>query len=162
MDIGTTIIGVVLAAICLLPFFLISRGRKKREEKTIKSLMDIAKQQDCQINQYELCNNLIIGMDKNKNVLLFKKDYDDIPREQLIYLSEIQSCKVVEISRTIKNKSATIKLIDRLELMLIPNNKSKPEIKLEFFNVEKDFQLNGQLQLINKWSKEIKDQLKSN
>lgn len=42
MDIGATIIGAILAAICLLPFVLTARSRKKREDKTLKSLMDIA------------------------------------------------------------------------------------------------------------------------
>lgn len=102
-------------------------------------------------------------MDKNKNVLFFKqKKRDDSMEERCINLSEIQSCRVIDISRTIKKYNSTYKLIDRLDLCLIPVDKDRPEIKLEFFNVETDFQLNGQLQLIDKWSKMINDQLRTN
>lgn len=159
MDIGTAIIGTIIVAVCAMPFVLMNRGRKKREKQVQKALMDLAERHDCQIDQYEICNNLGIGMDKDKNVVFFYRSTEGVHDEQYIYLDMTKSCKVINTGRNLKTNNGNQRIIDRLELSLVPNVKEGQEVKLEFFDSEVDPQLNGQFQLIEKWSGIINDQL---
>lgn len=125
----------------------------------MQSLSKIATQHDCQINQYEIFGSFAIGLDKIKNFVFFYKQIKDKVEEHTICLGEIQSCKILNISRSLKTKSGSQNVIDRLELSFIPIAENKPEIKLEFFNTDISVQLNGELQSIEKWSKLINDRL---
>jgi len=160
MDLGSAIIGAVAIIICALPFVMMSRSRKKREKAFLQSLSKIATQNNCQINQHEIFGNFAIGIDETKNFVFFFRQVKDNEIEQLVDLSEIQSCKVINTSRNFKNKDGNQKVIDKLELSFTPTAKNKPEIKMEFFNADVNIQLYGELQSIEKWSKLINDRLK--
>jgi len=162
MDLGSTIIGAILIAISIVPIILMGKNRKKREKKALQSLIKIANQQNCIISKHENCSDFVIGMDEIKNVVFFYKNINDKELEQVVDLNVIQNCKVINTSRTIKNKDGNQKVIDRLELSFIPTNKNEPGIKMEFFNSNISTQLDGELQSIEKWSKHINDRLKQN
>ncbi|HET6245272.1 MAG: hypothetical protein H0V01_02025 [Bacteroidetes bacterium] len=134
MDLGSAIIGAILIAICIVPFILMSRGRKKREKQILQSLTDIAVQHNCQISQHEFCGDFVIGIDEAKNFVFFHKQRKDRVIEQFIDLAKIQNCKVINSNQTITNKDGNYKVIDKLELSFIPIAKEKTEITLEFFN----------------------------
>lgn len=159
MDLRSTIIGTILLSTFIVPIIRMNRNRKKSEGKSMESLINIANKHNCTISKHEICNDLVIGIDETKNVVFFNKIVDDNELKQVINLSEIKSCKVINTSRTIKSKNDTYKVVDRLELSLVPTAKNKSDIKVEFYNAETRGQLNGELQSIEKWSKLIADRL---
>src|SRR5690606_32033161 len=101
-----------------------------------------------------------IGIDKLKNYLLFYKKMKDKETTQFIDLESIHSCRLLNSSRTIKNKQEKYHVIDRLSLSLTPNLKNKKELVLEFFNSDHNSQIYGELQSIEKWLKLVNLQLK--
>lgn len=159
MDLGSVIIGAIAIIICALPFAMMSIGRKKSEKIFLKSLSEMATRNNCRLSQHDLLGIFAIGIDETKGFVFFYRQTKDSEIEQIVDLSEIQSCKVINKSRSFKNKAGNQKVIERLELSFIPIVKTKPEIKMEFFNADVGVQLNGELQSIDKWSKLINDRL---
>jgi len=153
MNLGSIIIGATLIAIVVVPIVLMEVKRKKREHKKLKSLLNIANQQDCIISKHEVCADFIIGIDESNKKVFFVKQQKEEALTLSVDLNETQSCKVINTNRTFKSKEGSQKVIDRLELSFIPTNKNKSETKMEFFNADLRGQLNGELQCIEKWSK---------
>lgn len=158
MDIGITITGAILIAICILPFVLMGRNSRKHEKLLFQSLSNIAAKQNCKITQHECCEEYIIGIDETSNFLFFFKRVKDKDISQYINLSEIQDCKIVNTSRSNGNE----KIIDKLELNLISHTKKTPNILLELYNSDDRMHLGDDFLLIERWAKKINELLKLN
>ena len=159
MDFGTTLIGAIIVAICVAPFVVMGQSNKQRTKQLLQSLTNLANQQACQISQYEICGDFAIGIDENKKHVFFYKQAKGKIEEQHIDLAEVQQCKLVNTGRTINSKDGNYRIVDRLELSFIPSDPQKKEKKLEFYYSEKNIQLNGELQCIEKWAKTINAQM---
>ena len=160
MDSGTLIVGAIMIVICILPFILINNSIKKQKKQLLQSLSGLATQQNCKITQHELGSNLAIGMDENADFLFFFRRVKDKEIVQHIDLKDIQNCKVLNTSRTVRNSKENYQVTDKLELCVTPKAKSRPDILLEFYNSDENSQLDGELQLIEKWTKIINDKVK--
>lgn len=152
MDTGSTIIGVVITVLCLLPFMLMSVNRKRKEKQLLNLFDQASKKQNCTITKHEHCGDFVIGIDENKKGLFFLNYLKTNTDVYFVDLTKIQLCKVVTISRIHKADDIVHQITDRLELKLTPFDKNSPEIKLEFFNSETNVQMYGELQAIEKWN----------
>lgn len=161
MEFGTAIIGAIFIAICIVPFIVMSLNRKKKENQILKSLTNLAKQHNCQITQHDICRDFIIGIDEQKNFAFFYKNMDDSVVEQFVDLAEIQSCKAVDKTRPVNSKAANDNVIENLELSFMPIDKTKKVMSFGFYDSEVYIQLNGELQLVEKWAQLINKQLKA-
>ena len=161
MELASAIIGGVLAAVCAVPFVLITQGRKKREKKMLQSLITLADQHDCKLSEHEFCSDFTIGIDKTKHFVFFIKKTKTKETLQYVDLNAIQSCKVNNIGRTFRNKDGQHREIERLELSFTPKAKDLGTINFEFYDAEINMQLSGELQAIQKWSKIVDLQLKA-
>ncbi|MCK0158470.1 hypothetical protein MWU65_14845 [Cellulophaga sp. F20128] len=157
MDQESTIIGAVVAALCIIPFVFILRTKKKAENNMLNALKEIANRYSCSIATYEYSGDFIIGMDLAKNYVFFYKKTKTHEDEQVINLAEFQDCKILQSSRNNHNKSSFSE-IKTLDLQFL-SKQNKVDRKLEFYNAEDNLQLNGELEAIKKWSKTITEQL---
>ena len=155
MDIGITITGAILIAICILPFVLMGRNSRKQNKLLFQSLSNIAAKQNCKITVHECCEEYIIGLDEPKNFLFFYKRIKDKEISKQINLAEIQNCKIINTSRSNDNE----KVIDKLELSLVSNTKKTPEVLLELYNSDDRMQLGDDFLLIERWAKKINERL---
>jgi len=160
MDLGSTIIGAIMMAICFMPFILMSRSRKKKRKQILQSLTEVAKRHNCLLGQHEFCGDFIIGFDQNTNFVFFFKQKKEEAISQFVDLSEIQSCQAIKSIRSIKNNRDNVSFIERVELSYIPMDKYKAEIKFELY-CEENTQLSGELQLVDKWVEQINDRLRN-
>lgn len=161
MDLESAITGAILVVICIVPFVLMRRNRKKRERQLLQSLTNIANQHNCRISQHEICMDFGIGIDETESFVVFFKQTKDKVVEEFINLAEIQKCKINNITRTIIDKEGRNNIIDKLELNFIPNTPNKREVTFEFFNADVYPQLYGELKSIQNWSKLINERLKA-
>lgn len=161
LDWGTAIIGFAALVICAIPFVFDYRSRSKKTKHLKLSLTKLAEQHNCEVNQYEYCGNFILGIDENRNSLFFfKQPKTEEGISQYINLEEIQKCEVVKKTKNVKTDTENLTIVERVEMSFIPSNKNKVEQKIELFDKEKNMQLNGELQFVDKWSKQINDHLK--
>ncbi len=152
-NLGAIIIGIISLLALIFPFVLDYRNRKKKENNLLEPLKRFAQQQNGQINDYEVCENFIIGIDKARNSVFFYKEEKDNVISQFIDLNDIQTCKVITSQKTMSNS----KIVDKLELNFMDKNQAKQTINI--YTADGISRLNGEIQLANKWSELINKQL---
>ena len=153
MELGTTLIGIICVAICAMPFVLTNRSKKAIVKRQLIVLKDLATQHNNTITQNEINSFYAIGIDETKKSVSFILKGDTEVEQQFVDLSTIKSCEIVSV-----NKS---KHMDRLYLKLMPIDKTKSDVILEFFNADVSYQLGEELQSIEKWNKILNNLLKA-
>ena len=161
MNLGTVIVGAIFIAIFMLPFIFMLSGRKKKEKQLKQSILAIANNHNCKISQQEICDEFAIGLDETLNQLFFFKKTTEKEIAQHINLAEIKSCKVIKTEHSTGNKQDSVKLIDKLDLHFSFLDRKNPDISLVFYDSEENFGMDGEIQMIEKWSKIVNDRLKS-
>ncbi len=158
MDSGSAIIGAILLAICIVPFVLMHIGRSRREKKMIQALHTLARQHNSSMSEHELCGDFAIGIDKTNKKLFFLKGTNNNQKPAVINLSEIEKFKIDSLSGITKNASENAAWTKQIDFCFIPFS-SKNELRLELYREELNEQLTGELELAEKWSKMIQEQL---
>jgi ABC-type glycerol-3-phosphate transport system permease component len=161
MDWGTAIVGLISILICIVPFVIMYYNRVKKENKMLQSLNEIAQQHNCKIGQHEFCGDYVMGIDENRNFVFFFKQKKEEAISQFVDLSEIQNCQTVKKTRNVKKDIGSLGFIERVELSFTPTNKTKGEKRFELYDEEINMQLCGELQFVDKWTKQINDRLKN-
>ncbi len=160
MDFRSTVVGAIIIAICLVPFILMRRASNKKRKQMFFSLDKIANEHQRQISQHEMCGDFILGSDQDTDFVFFYREKSNGSSSQSVDLSKIKSCQASKGTRTIKSKAGNSSIIERVDLSFLPKDKHKPEVKFELFSVG-DIQLNGELELADKWSAKINHRLQS-
>ena len=158
MDLGNIILGTIILTICIGPLVLLYFKSVNTNTKMLQSLKEIAQQHNCSISKHEFCNNFAIGLDENNNYAFFFKQIEKDSISQFVNLSEIKDCKAVKRTSFTKVKDENITFFEKIELKFIPKNKSQAETTFELYTPE-NRQLSGELQLVDKWSTQINEQL---
>lgn len=162
MDTSSALIGVIMLVLFTLPFIIMSMNKRKKSKQKLQKLKNLAEKHHCQINRFDFCGDFGIGIDETKNYVFFIQKVLENERDQYLDLSVFQSCKPINTSRTVKQKEGNYTIIDKLELVFVPKAKTETEKRLEFYNSDNNMQPQGELQLLEKWSKLIEGNLKAN
>jgi hypothetical protein len=152
MDSSTIIIGIIMVALCSLPFILSGSNRTKNEGKIKNSIFELAQKNNTSILQNDFWFKSAIGINTNSNELFFYRKIKDIETSEIIQLAEYQKCKVVKLNDNSNH-------IELLQIVLVPNSSNKAETVLEIYNAEFSPQLNNEVKIIEKWSKLINDSI---
>jgi ABC-type glycerol-3-phosphate transport system permease component len=154
MNLGTSIVGIIVILICSIPFVLMSINSKKKRKELLKYLLTSAATSNCKITKHDLWNSSSIGIDEEKQVVFFTMVVDFLNTAEQIALSEIQQCRVLHKSRTINNENGNFEFTDKLDLAFKYRDKSKADLLFTFYNADFDsLSLSGELQLVEKWCK---------
>jgi len=162
MDSGTTIMGIVILFICVTPIILSTVHNSRKKKKILQGLFDFAEKNNCKISQNGMSNSLTIGIDDTANMVFFRNETKDNEILQQINLSEVQQCRVVNSTRTVKNKNSNYSVVEKLELAFTNQDKNKKEIVLEFYNQFNDgLTVDGEVQFVEKWCNIINNKISS-
>ncbi len=153
MDLGTLEIAFVLVAICVVPFILMGRNKKKRDKELLQLLFDSAAKENCKITASEHLNDIAIGLDEANNKLFFFKKIEKNEIAQHVNLLEMKSCGILNSNRPMDTKKNKDIIIEKIGLSFTPLEKNKVHTVFEFFNSEETMLLSGELQLAQKWMK---------
>jgi hypothetical protein len=159
MDTTNIILGAIFLAICIVPFVIMQRSRGKSKNTMMNAIKNIAKDLGLTIGEYEYGSDFIISMDRDNKYVMFCKLNIELTEVKHAKLSEIQSCKVLRSTKSIKTESQNISVTDRVALSVMPASKSLSEISFELYHDVKNMQLNGEIQLAEKWSALINDRI---
>jgi hypothetical protein len=161
MDLVNFLILAIALGLLASPLLFISRNRKKREKKMLQLVADIAQKHGGTIVYHDFCGDFVIGFDNVKSLVFFYKKEENKQLEQYVNLADFQKCTIINVGKSVVNKLGNYKVIDLLALNFVPQLKTKNEVRFEFYNAEKNTQISGELQLIEKWSKMLNDHLKN-
>ncbi|WP_040280920.1 hypothetical protein [Psychroserpens damuponensis] len=157
MSLGITITSAVLVLLVTTPVVLIQQQQKKKERKLLNALKALANQHKSKLAEFEVFKNFAIGLDANNHNLFFYKQNSKKEISQRIDLNNIKSCGILNSKKA--NHTDKHDTIVRLQLVLNPKSSSKHEQNIEIFNQIDDFQLNGELEVIQKWEHIIQNNL---
>lgn len=144
MDLSFITIAIILIIVCLLPFVLYSISSNKKRKARIQNLEKIALKNKAAIQDKDVWNHSIIGIDKTNKMLFFSKNSEEFDKFISINISDLHNCSIEKTEN--KNKA-----IEKLELEL--KFADKPTIVLEFFNIKESRMIINELELIQKWQK---------
>jgi hypothetical protein len=161
MDLRTAFIGLIIIGICVIPFVMINYYRLKKEKKMLKSLSDIAKQQHCVINKYEICGEYVIGIDEKTNFIFFFQHQEEKEIAQFVNLNEILFCEILKKTRAGTNESGNLLFIERVELLFKFKNTKRAAVHLELFDEEINIQIRQELEFAEKWAKYFNERIEN-
>jgi hypothetical protein len=161
MDLINFLVLAIALGLLISPLLLLGRNRKKREKKMFELIASIAQKHNCTIVHHDFCGDFVIGFDNIKSFVFFYKKDEDKELEQYVNLADFQKCTIINVGKSVVNNNGNYKVIDLLALNFVPHLKTKHEVRFEFYNTEKNSQISGELQLLEKWSKMINDHLKN-
>ena len=148
MDLSMVLPAVVILAAIILPIVYLNRAKANAEKKLIKALNSLAQQHATALGDFELMNNLALGIDSNNGVLFFVKRQKNEIVKTAIVLAQVGRSEVVE-TKTPNH------YIDRL-LWVFESTTKATEIVLEFYNAKTtNFSLAGEAALLNKWHTKV-------
>ncbi len=139
-----TILAIIMVLVIASPFILAGKARKNREKNIKISLDELASSNNTSIKDFDLWFGCGIGSNSTLDKLFFVRNLEDANDKVAIDLKEFQQCK---LKKDI-NKAGNL---THMELVFTPKNKSVSEKKIEIFDTEINPQLNGEIQVSEKW-----------
>lgn len=151
MDSKMIIIDALLILLCIVPFIVLGMKKRNKKQLLFSKINTLAANGQHRITQHDKWDNTAIGIDQQASILFFYRKKGEHEKTEIIKLSDIQSCKIVETSRSVGSKGNSVKVIETLDLELKSKLKDKKMYMLEFYNNEESSILGDELEKIEKW-----------
>ena len=148
MDLGTTITGLVIIGICILPYLVLKIKSKRRDKVLLQWLEKFALQHQSLIYQHDIWGNSAIGISADGAYVFAIRNANGTTKTHIIHLHDIYFCRIVNANSAQSSFITTTKL----ELQFTHRDANKPDTFIEIYNAVYDgLTLTGELQLIDKW-----------
>lgn len=160
MENGSIAIGIALLLLFICPILFMIFKQSAREKKHISSLKKISTDHQMNLDETELSNLFLLGIDRNAKKLIVVEPQKNM-EYNVIDLSNINesyiSKKTIPIPGATKNKAA----ITHISLELMKSNPKQRVSEITFYDEDDDASLNAESQLFlaNKWNDLIKQSL---
>lgn len=156
MDTSSAIIGIVMLLLAAVPIFIFKRQKSKRDKLILGKLEALIKNKVSQLTVYEIWNDRSIGLDKTSDKLYYVGKNAETEIALTVDLTQVHSCSLLKTNYDGEPASNDPNSIRKITLILKSVSPKKEEIKLDFYAEEVDgANLNGELQLAQKWAELI-------
>lgn len=156
MELGTTLIGLFITALCIAPFVWFSYTNKKHKKEIINSL---STDPSTKITSFEFCGDMALGHSVTGDRAFFYKKTKDQTIKQAILLGDFKSCQVVKTTDTPSNGRHQV--IKQLDLAFHSKNSLQQDVTLPIYNADESMIIGGELLFAEKWVKELNHLIKS-
>ena len=133
------------------PFVLFNRAGKAKKSKT--KLKEIISKNSLKITKEETWGNSFIGLDQNLKKIIFLKFSELDVKEQLIDISTIKDCSVIEKRKNLNVKDKKESLLEILNLRILFKNGETTD--LNFFDAELNYREDFELKRAINWKSQI-------
>lgn len=156
MDLSTTMVGLVLVALILLPILYFNFRKRIAKKQMLDAFKALAREKGIEISQHEFWRDSVIGIDPAKKMVLYQRKNDAENVVQVIRLEDVSRCEQVTISSTpdtaVKGEQ---RVIQRLDLKFTFKTKNWPDELLTFYDADKVLQLDDDIVRMSAWHKAI-------
>lgn len=160
MDLGSTLVGIMIVLACAVPFVLVYINRKQREKKLVQGLVSLAAEKNTRINTSDIWNENSIGIDITNGYVFVLRKFDDELVKQSFYIPELQKCTLNTKSRTIRGRDGNSTVTDRIELVIAFKDSKKADESIRFYDTEFDSLTQaGEAQVAQKWHQLIQQHI---
>lgn len=148
------IISILLTVVIFGPFFLAAtmgksgtRAMKRQFRQTVKNL-------DLKLVPSEQWASFLIGIDSQKNMLLYISALGQGQVVQRLALTGLQECRIVAEERTYRTKNNREAVLERLELELSFGQKQAP-VRLLFYQKSDAYNESQERERAERWKRQI-------
>ena len=152
MDAVSIITAIIVVGIFMLIFILPSMGVKRTQKKMDAKLQTLADKHQAKVSISAILGDSIIGLDEEKKILFFFRLVKDIEMSNVIQLSEIKNCKMLNQTKATKSKNENYNQFERIGLQFSAKDKNTLDVVLEFYNFEDNSHLNFDIKALEHWS----------
>lgn len=155
MDTVSTLIGLGLLAVFMLPIFYLIWQQNNKEKNRLKNLKKISAENNLTTDTVEISANLLLGLDSKANKLLIIEPTNNM-QHRVLDLNKIKNSKVN--SHPFPENQ---KLIKSVSLDLIEDNKNQKPTEIIFYDEDDNENNNASERLIaaQKWQRIISAKL---
>jgi hypothetical protein len=149
METTTILLTVAIILLCALPIAVAVRNKSKKEKQFKEKISKIAGD-GATLEKFDRWGNKAVAIDNLNHKLYFFSDGID-QEHKVIELSDIRQVSLIKTHHNGGSQGSGV--IKQVDLYLLPKDKAKPNIELEFYNSERDsLTIRDELQLAEKWS----------
>jgi len=160
MESHSTIVGVVIALIILLPLIFIQTTQKHKKKTSKKIFLNLALKNNLNISESDFWGTYYaIAIDELANKLIYSRIIDNEHHISIINLSLVDSCEIARTNRTFKNKTTNKIETDKIDLIIGYKSSQKTKEVLEFYNVDVNIEMSNESSLLEKWEEKIKSRI---
>lgn len=156
MDLSTTIVGLVLVALILLPILYFNFKKGIAKKQMLDAFKALAREKGVEISEHEFWRDSVIGIDPVKKMVLYQRKNDAENVVQVVRLEDVSRCEQVTISSTPETAvKGEQRVIQRLDLKFTFKAKNWPDELLTFYDADKVLQLDDDIVRMSTWHKAI-------
>jgi len=159
MDAVSIITAIIVIGIFMLIFILPSMGVKRTQKKMNAKLRTLAEKHQAKVSVSVILGDSIIGLDDDKKIVVFFRLIRDIEISNVIQLSEIRNCKILNQMKATKSNDENYNQFERIGLQFSAKDKNIPDVVLEFYNSEDNSHLNFDIKALEQWCVKLNKQL---
>ncbi|HEX6983388.1 MAG TPA: hypothetical protein VF181_11565 [Balneolaceae bacterium] len=151
IDLTSIIIAIIGLSFFLVPVALDYLLKKKSSKKIEKELFRLAKSKNARITKCDVWrDSYAIGIGSDSRKLFYLKKQQDKNEEIMINLAEVKKCSISKTNGSIKGQHNRMN-VNQVSLILTFLDSDKPEKKLAFYRKDQDQNLQGEIDLAEKW-----------
>jgi len=153
MKVSLIFISILLILSVFFPLFLFIYNGFKNTSNIKKRMNSIIKNIGISYAEKEIWHNNFIGISNDNTKLTYVHFNTDEPKISTIDLTEIKECHILKSQ--VKEKEKVIRL-KNLDLEFIYKASNKPNVIINFFNLDEDLSEDYELKRVEKWQQIIK------
>lgn len=160
MENASAIMGIALLALFVGPIIFIIINHSAKEKKVKKRLYSLATENQMKLDQVEITNSLLLGLDSTAKKFLVL-DPTDHSKYDVIDLKNVGQSFVSKIGNQQKIGNKTKLALTRIGLELLKNNSKEKMKEIVFYDEDDNDSLDAEAQLFKatKWDDLIKKNL---
>jgi len=155
MDTASTLMGLGLLAIFVMPVFYLIWQQNNKERNRLKSLKTLSAKNNINTDTFEISATLLLGLDSKSKKLLVVEPANNM-QHMVLDLSDIKHSKVTTSASTVDKNG-----LKRISLDLSGKSQNRNHTEIIFFDEDDNENNNASERLLiaNKWNKIIAEKL---
>ena len=155
MNISTTIIGLAVLSLFIIPVFIIAKTKKKKIESLKNDLLYEAKKAGITIADTDNWNDSILGIDEKNETIIYIDENRDEKEIRVFNINDVKSVRFFP-DITKKNSNPDYKKEPKLCISFFFKDPAKSEVNLEFFTAGFGELSKKEQNLFEKWTHKVK------
>ncbi|CAM4201885.1 hypothetical protein [Gillisia limnaea] len=157
MDTSSVIIGLLLMLVFVGPILYMILNQSNKNKNRLKNLKNLGSQNNMNLDQMELTNSLLLGLDSKSKKLIIVEPKNNMQYD-IIDLCEINQSLVSKKALPQVNGQKENTAITHISLDLFQKHPKETRTEIIFYDEYDDTSYNAETQLFlaNKWDKLIK------
>ncbi|MCT4561771.1 MAG: hypothetical protein N4A41_10380 [Crocinitomicaceae bacterium] len=160
MDTPTIIMSAVFLMVCILPFWLSYRNNRKLEKSLRQAIQNLAATSNISIQQFQILNKLIIGLDTNEQYLCYVKQNNHGETQGTLELKNFSKVELKQLKQKLNTDNPN-ETVTKLSLNFHPKGHGNIEEEIIFFQMDSLNSLDGEIQFAEHWLQRIQPLLNS-